>query len=195
MARPKRSSGLALHNRPADDPSKTFDDINAHNSFATRPIAGDAIALPRYCLIERKGGPTRRCNLAKRSEERAAVARRLKTPQLKGQRPCRGLNQRRQKNVIGAETYAVLSELRSLGLVERLDLPSDRFALQNPERSGKPGGQLADDLRSFLQSVEGKERTENAPHHCRKPKVNSRLYNVLGCNWQGLVGQNYGPGG
>jgi hypothetical protein len=44
--RPKRSPGAALRDRPADDPSQTFNDIDPHNSLAARPISGDAIALP-----------------------------------------------------------------------------------------------------------------------------------------------------
>jgi hypothetical protein len=88
----------------------------------------------------------------------------------------------------------MLSKLRSLALGERLDLTPDRLALQNPERPGEPAGQIANNLRSFLQSLERKKGTENASRHCRKPKVNSRLYNVLRCNWQGFVGQHYSCG-
>jgi hypothetical protein len=88
----------------------------------------------------------------------------------------------------------MLSKLCSLVLGERLDLTPDRLALQNPERSGEPAAQIANDLRSFLQSLELKKGAENASRHCRKPKVNSRLYNLLRCNWQGFVDQHYSCG-
>ena len=191
---PNRSPGLALHDCPADYPRETFNDIDPHNSLAARPISGNAIALPRYSHIEQKRGPARRCGLGKRSEERARVVRRLKTPQLEGEGPCCWLNQDRYKNVISAETHTMLSKLRSLVLGERLDLSPDRLCVLKIPRDRAAAAQIANDLRSFLQSLELKRGAENASRHCRKPKVNSRLYNVLRCNWQGFVDQHYSCG-
>src|SRR5579871_5120027 len=96
---------------------------------------------------------------------------------------------------MGAKPYAKLSKLRPLVLRESPDLLPDRLALQDPERPGKPSGQIANDFRAFLEDFERKERAENAPRHRRKPKVNSCFYNLPPGSRQGLVCENHCPRG
>ena len=83
--------------RRSDHSGKAFDDIHAHNPFAARPIAGDAIPFLRDPFVQCQRGPAGRGDRAKRPQKLSGVAGRLKTPQLKGQGSCRRFEQRREK--------------------------------------------------------------------------------------------------
>ena len=71
--------------RRSDHAGEAFDDVHAHNPFAARPIAGDAIPVFRDPVVQRQRGPAGRRDWAKRPQKLIGVAGRLKTPQLKGQ--------------------------------------------------------------------------------------------------------------
>ena len=78
-------------------------------------------------------------------------------------------DQRRDEDVVSAEAYALLSQLRPVVLRQRLNLRFDRLALQNAQRTHELASELADDFRTFLKSVEREQRRKHPPCRRRDP--------------------------
>ena len=178
MGRPRRLPSLlprsplgscrrGARRRPRAQPVRRTSDSRRRDTLLSRSL----------CPTRERSGRTRRLGRGSGRSSRG-VAGRLKTPELKGQRSCRWLEQHREKEIIGAEAHALLSQLRSVVLSERPDLRLDRLALQDPERPHQLASQITNDLRSFLNALEREQRRKKASCRCRDPKLNSCLYRL-----------------
>src|SRR5689334_21292570 len=121
----RRDAGPLADDRRPDHAAKALNDVHPDNPLAARPVACDAIALMRNRGVQRERGPAGGGDGGKRSQKLAGVAGCSKTPQLKGERSWRRLDQSGEKQIIGAEANPLLSQLRPVVLRQRVDLGPD----------------------------------------------------------------------
>ena len=108
-------------------------------------------------------------------EREPVGARMFQRPQRQHQIGRRRLQQWREEDVEGAEADAVLPELATRRLVERLDLLGDGLALQGAEVLDEPEGDATGEPLHVLGGGEFGERLQLLADHLRHPRLQPRL--------------------
>ena len=117
--------------------SEALQDIDAHRAFAADAITRSEV---EHLGNVRIGGNRRATTGGKLLDRiksfrlRAAV---LERPELCGQHPRRGFEQRRHIDVIGAEAHPILAQRGTGDLIEALDLLRDPLPIEDAERLGE----------------------------------------------------------
>jgi hypothetical protein len=117
----------------------------------------------------------------------------LERPELRRKPARRGLQQRRQIKMIGAEADAVLAQARSRRLVEALHLFGDLLPLEHAERLDDLEGDAAGDAGDVLGGGERKQRAEQPLDVGLEPEVEPRLHRVARRAAEQLVGDHAQP--
>ena len=117
LGTPRGASRRFAGDRRSDHAGEALDDVHAHNPFAARPIAGDAIPFFRDPLVRCERGPAGRGDWAEGRAEAPWRRRTLEDPTVEAPSVlAAGLSNAGTKMIIGAEAHALLSQLRSVVL-------------------------------------------------------------------------------
>jgi hypothetical protein len=114
----------------------------------------------------------------------------LQRPELGRERARRGLQQRRQIEMIGAEADAELAQRGARRLLQSLHLLGDAGALQNAERLADLKGEAAGDAFEAVALFQFGQRAEQFGHMLREPEIEPALRHVERGAVQLLVGED-----
>ena len=111
-------------------------------------------------------------------------------PQQRGQRPRRGLQERREIDVIGAEAHAVFAQGSARGLVEILHLGGNLGALEHAERLDQLERDAAPDAGDVFGLGEPEQRPQQFFDMRLQPQIEPRLHGLARRAGETIVGND-----
>ena len=153
---------LAPGQRRPDQVGEPLQDVDADGALAAHPIADGAVERLRRVLVDRDRGAAARRQPLQFVEPLVLRAVVLEHPELRREAARRGLEQRRQIEMIGAEAHAVFAQHRARRLVEAFDVLGDLLPLQHADRLDQLEGDAAGDAGDVLGRGEREQRRRAA---------------------------------
>src|SRR5262249_3311658 len=133
-----------------DQIGETFQNVDSHGSFAANPISNGAVERTLHLLVNRKRSATARGEPLQFVESLDIVAPMLEHPKLRRQRARCRLEQKRDIDVIGAESHSMFAQDGPQSLIEALEIVGDLAALENSECFHQLVGEAAGKSRNLL---------------------------------------------